>query len=94
MWGGRYAAGPAEIMERINASIDFDRRFYAQDIAGSKAHCQMLVDRKIISAADGDAILAGLDAVLKDIETGNFEFKTSARGYPHERGSGTGGEDR
>lgn len=77
MWGGRYAAGPAEIMERINASIDFDRRFYAQDIAGSKAHCRMLVDCEIISAADGDAILAGLDAVLKDIETGTFEFKTS-----------------
>ena len=69
MWGGRYAAGPAEIMERINASIDFDRRFYAQDIAGSKAHCRMLGDREIISTADGDAILAGLDAVLKDIET-------------------------
>ena len=77
MWGGRYAAGPAEIMERINVSIDFDRRFYAQDIAGSKAHCQMLVSCKIISTADGDAILAGLDAVQKDIETGNFEFKTS-----------------
>jgi len=77
MWGGRYAAGPAEIMERINASIDFDRRLYAQDIAGSKAHCRMLVDCKIIAAADGDAILAGLDAVLKDIEAGDFEFKTS-----------------
>ena len=77
MWGGRYAAGPAEIMERINASIDFDRRFYAQDIAGSKAHCRMLIDCEIISAADGDAILTGLDSVLKDIETGNFEFKTS-----------------
>jgi argininosuccinate lyase len=77
MWGGRYAAGPAQIMERINASIDFDRRLYAQDIAGSKAHCRMLVDCKIIEAADGDAILAGLDAVLKDIETGDFEFKTS-----------------
>ena len=50
MWGGRYAAGPAEIMERINASIDFDRRLYAQDIAGSKAHCRMLVDCKIITA--------------------------------------------
>ncbi|MBC8451992.1 MAG: argininosuccinate lyase [Rhodospirillaceae bacterium] len=77
MWGGRYAAGPAEIMERINASIDFDRRLYAQDIAGSKAHCRMLVDCKIIAGADGDAILAGLDAVLKDIEAGDFEFKTS-----------------
>ncbi len=77
MWGGRYAAGPAEIMDRINASIDFDRRLYAQDIAGSKAHCRMLVDCKIIAAADGDAILSGLDAVLKDIEAGDFEFKTS-----------------
>ena len=77
MWGGRYAAGPAEIMERINASIDFDRRLYAQDIAGSKAHCRMLVDRAIISADDGNAILTGLDAILKDIEAGNFEFKTA-----------------
>ncbi len=77
MWGGRYAAGPAEIMERINASIDFDRRLYAQDIAGSKAHCRMLVDRAIISADDGNAILTGLDAILKDIEAGNFAFKTA-----------------
>jgi argininosuccinate lyase len=77
MWGGRYAAGPAEIMERINASIDFDRRLYAQDISGSKAHCRMLVDCKIIAAADGEAILAGLDAILKDIEAGDFKFKTS-----------------
>ncbi|MEQ9608410.1 MAG: argininosuccinate lyase, partial [Kiloniellaceae bacterium] len=38
MWGGRFAAGPAEVMEQINASIGFDRRLYAQDIAGSKAH--------------------------------------------------------
>ena len=77
MWGGRYAAGPAEIMERINASIDFDRRLYAQDISGSKAHCRMLVDCKIIAAADGEAILTGLDAILKDIEAGDFKFKTS-----------------
>jgi argininosuccinate lyase len=77
MWGGRYAAGPAGIMERINASIDFDRRLYAQDISGSKAHCRMLIDCKIIATADGDSILAGLDAILKDIEAGDFEFKTS-----------------
>ncbi len=43
MWGGRYKLGPAEIMEKINASIGFDRRLYAQDIAGSVAHCDMLV---------------------------------------------------
>ncbi len=42
MWGGRFAGGPAEAMEKINASIDFDRRLYAQDIAASKAHCRLL----------------------------------------------------
>ena len=49
MWGGRFAAGPAEIMQRINASIGFDRRLYAQDIAASKAHCEMLVRQGIVS---------------------------------------------
>ena len=43
MWGGRFAGGPAAIMRRINASIDFDKRLYAEDIAGSEAHCAMLV---------------------------------------------------
>src|SRR4029453_17969040 len=42
MWGGRFAAGPAAVMEQINASIGFDRRFFAQDIAASKAHAAML----------------------------------------------------
>ena len=43
MWGGRFAAGPSAIMQRINASIGFDKRLHAQDIAGSLAHCAMLV---------------------------------------------------
>jgi argininosuccinate lyase len=77
MWGGRYANSPSEIMEQINASIDFDRRLYRQDIAGSKAHCEMLVAQGVISADDGAAILRGLDAVLKEIESGDFEFKTA-----------------
>jgi argininosuccinate lyase len=77
MWGGRFAAGPAEVMEQINASIGFDRRLYAQDIAGSKAHCTMLVHQRIISQEDGAAILAGLDRVLSEIEAGDFEFKAS-----------------
>ena len=42
MWGGRFAAGPSEIMQEINASIGFDERFNAQDIAGSKADAAML----------------------------------------------------
>ncbi len=74
MWGGRFAAGPDAIMEAINASIDFDKRFYAEDIAGSKAHAEMLGAQGIISADDVKAILAGLDQVLGEIESGTFEF--------------------
>ncbi len=74
IWGGRFAAGPSAIMEAINVSIGFDRRLYAQDIAGSKAHCTMLVRRGIIPKADGDAILGGLDTVLREIEEGRFPF--------------------
>ncbi|MDO8606979.1 MAG: argininosuccinate lyase [Phaeospirillum sp.] len=74
MWGGRFAGGPAAIMQRINASIDFDKRLYAQDIRGSKAHCRMLVRQAILTPEDGDAILAGLDTVLAEIEAGSFPF--------------------
>ncbi len=74
MWGGRFTGGPAEAMERINASIDFDRRLYAQDIAASKAHCQMLVRQAILSPQDGEAILQGLDTILREIEAGTFAF--------------------
>ena len=77
MWGGRYAAGPSAVMERINASIDFDRRLYPQDIAASKAHCAMLVERGIVGAEDGAAIRDGLDRILEEIEAGGFEFKAA-----------------
>ena len=74
MWGGHYAAGPAAIMAEINASIDVDRRLYAQDIRASKAHASMLVTQGILSAKDGRAILKGLDEILHEIESGKFEF--------------------
>ncbi len=74
MWGGRFAAGPDAIMEAINASIDFDKRFYAEDIAGSKAHAEMLGAQGIISADDVKALLTGLDQVLGEIESGTFAF--------------------
>jgi argininosuccinate lyase len=77
IWGGRFAAGPSAIMQRINASIDFDKRLYAQDIAGSKAHCAMLVKTGILSEADGEAILAGLEQIRQEIAEGRFEFKQS-----------------
>lgn len=75
MWGGRFGSGPDRIMEEINASIGFDQRFFAQDIRGSKAHCAMLAETGIISRADADQIVAGLDTVLKEIEEGRFTFK-------------------
>jgi argininosuccinate lyase len=75
LWGGRFAGGPAEIMERINVSIDFDRRLYAEDIAGSKAHCAMLVRQKILAPEDGKAIAEGLDRILAEIEDGVFPFR-------------------
>jgi argininosuccinate lyase len=74
MWGGRFAAGPAEIMEEINASIAFDRRLYAQDIKASQAHAKMLGAQGIIPAADAEAIIEGLAAILTEIETGRFTF--------------------
>ncbi len=77
MWGGRFSGAPAEAMERINASIDFDRRLYAQDIVASKAHCEMLVRQGIIAQQDGAAILKGLDTILREIESGEFAFKAA-----------------
>jgi len=74
LWGGRFSGGPSEIMARINASIGFDQRLYAQDIAGSKAHCEMLVAQGIISAADGVQIQDGLDKILGEITAGTFTF--------------------
>jgi len=77
MWGGRFAAGPAQIMEEINASIGFDQRLYAQDIAASKAHAAMLAAQDIISSEDADAISDGLDKVLAEIESGDFPFSSA-----------------
>jgi argininosuccinate lyase len=64
-------------MERINASVEFDRRLFAQDIAGSKAHAAMLVAQGIIGPDDGAAITDGLDKILAEIESGAFEFQTA-----------------
>jgi len=74
MWGGRFAARPDAIMEAINASIDYDKRLYAQDIAGSKAHASMLAANGIISKTDAKAILKGLDTISSEIESGKFAF--------------------
>ncbi len=75
MWGGRFATGPDAIMTAINASIGFDKRLYAQDIAGSRAHAAMLAATGILSASDAEAIREGLLTVLSEIESGQFAFR-------------------
>jgi len=75
IWGGRFEAGPSAVMDAINASIDFDQRFYTQDIAGSKAHARMLADQGILTVADADAIIEGLGTVETEIAEGRFQFK-------------------
>jgi argininosuccinate lyase len=77
MWGGRFKSGPDAIMQEINASIGFDKRLYAQDIAGSKAHAAMLAQQGIISKSDAKEITRGLDQVQAEIESGAFTFSTA-----------------
>ncbi|MGE4372034.1 MAG: argininosuccinate lyase [Xanthobacter sp.] len=75
MWGGRFTSAPDAIMEEINASIGFDQRLYAQDIAGSKAHAAMLAQQGIVTQDDVVTITRGLDTILEEIEAGNFAFR-------------------
>jgi argininosuccinate lyase len=74
LWGGRFAAGPAAVMEQINASIDFDRKLWRQDIRGSLAHATMLASCGIITDADERDIARGLAAIAAEIESGAFRF--------------------
>jgi argininosuccinate lyase len=77
MWGGRFAAGPDAIMEAINASIGYDQRMAAQDIAGSRAHSAMLAATGIVSDKDAEAMREGLLTILSEIEAGEFAFSTA-----------------
>jgi argininosuccinate lyase len=75
MWGGRFSTSPDAVMEDINASIDFDRHLFRQDIAASQAHAAMLAKQGIITADDARKIAHGLDRILSEIESGKFKFK-------------------
>jgi argininosuccinate lyase len=74
MWGGRFTAGPSEIMTAINASVDVDQRLFEQDIAGSLAHAAMLSACGVISSDDEAQIRAGLEAIGEDIRAGRFTW--------------------
>src|SRR4051812_40443000 len=75
MWGGRFSAGPAAVMEAINVSIEFDQRLAKQDVRGSRAHCTMLVAQGIPPQAEGHASEEALAGVEKDIALGTSLFK-------------------
>lgn len=76
-WGGRFSAGTAELMLRFSESVSFDRRLAPFDIQGSKAQSAMLVHVGLITGAERDAIHAGLDAILAEINAGKFKWETS-----------------
>ena len=75
LWGGRFEAKPAELMQAINVSIGFDKRLWAQDLAGSRAHAAMLKAQGIITAEDEAAIQSGLDRIEAEIREGRFPFR-------------------
>ena len=74
MWGGRFAAGQDDLMEEINASIDFDKRLAEQDILASKVHAKMLSEQNIISKADYKSIVTGLEQIESQIKNNKFVF--------------------
>ncbi len=74
LWGGRFTKEEDQAVHAFNESLSFDRRLYRQDITGSIAHAKMLAKQGIVTAEDRDAIVAGLEGILKEIEDGTLEF--------------------
>ena len=74
MWGGRFSTGPDSIMEAINASIDFDKRLGPEDVESSLAHADMLGARGILNVSDVSAIKEGLQEILSELNSGEFQF--------------------
>lgn len=77
LWGGRFDKSTDEMINDFQASINFDKRMYREDIEGSVAHAKMLAAQGIISADDADKICAGLKKILADIDAGNFDFSVA-----------------
>jgi argininosuccinate lyase len=76
-WGGRFSEQTDAFVEAFTASVEFDQRIYKQDITGSKAHARMLQRVGVLSAADCEAILNGLDRIIEEIEAGEFAWSVT-----------------
>ncbi|CAI2719716.1 argininosuccinate lyase [Nitrospina watsonii] len=74
-WSGRFEQATDDLMIRFSESVSFDRRLYAYDIQGSIAHCKTLQKAKLVTAAESKQIIGGLQSILKEIDSGRFEFK-------------------
>lgn len=74
LWGGRFTKETDQLVYNFNASISFDRRFYREDMEGSMAHVKMLASAGILTEAERDAILEGLQGILADVESGALEI--------------------
>ncbi|NDH96561.1 MAG: argininosuccinate lyase [Actinobacteria bacterium] len=77
MWHGRFAGGPSEALQALNDSLPFDQRMFREDIAGSRAHVRMLCDVGLFTEAERDGVLAALDTVEHEIESGSFDFQVN-----------------
>ncbi|MBS0001465.1 MAG: argininosuccinate lyase [Thioalkalivibrio sp.] len=77
LWGGRFSEATDAFVEAFTASVGFDRRLYAQDIAGSIAHATMLAEVGVLTHAEADAITAGLDEIRAEIEAGAFAWSVA-----------------
>lgn len=75
LWGGRFTRDTDASVEEFTSSISFDQRMYRQDILGSMAHARMLGKCGIITQAETEQVLSGLQSILTDIEAGNFTFE-------------------
>ncbi len=76
-WGGRFTAPTDAFVEAFTASVDFDQRLYRHDIAGSMAHARMLARAGVLTDAEAEAIVAGLEAVRAEIDAGRLEWSTA-----------------
>ena len=76
-WGGRFSESTDAFVEAFTASVQFDRRLYRYDIAGSRAHARMLSKCGVINETDCEQILQGLDQIEKEIESGQFSWSVS-----------------
>ena len=74
LWGGRFTKETDQLVYNFNASISFDKRFYAQDIQGSIAHVTMLAKQGILTETEKDEIVSGLQGILKDVENGTLKI--------------------